>query len=122
MALGLGQIERAIALYRECLDLCQAAGERWLRQRAILPLSVALSDLRRHEEAQDLMREALTIAGDLGDDRMVVWAVEALAWDRAAAGRFEEAARLLGAAAALRGDDPSSSYDLDRARIVYRHR
>jgi predicted ATPase/DNA-binding CsgD family transcriptional regulator len=114
--LGIRQPEAAIELYRECLGLCQAAGERWLRQRAIAPLAIALSDFGSHAEAQELLREGLTIAGDLGDDRMVVWTVECLAWSRAAEGRAEEAARLLGAAAALRGAEPASAYALDRAR------
>ncbi len=116
VALGSRQTERAVDMYGECLRLCQAAGERWLRQRAIAPLAMALSDLGRHAEAQDLLREGLTIASDLGDDRMVVWTVECLAWSRAAEGRAEEAARLLGAAAALRGGEPASAYALDRAR------
>jgi non-specific serine/threonine protein kinase len=117
VAVGMRQMERAIAMYRECLRLCQEVGERWLRQRAILPLAVALSDLGRHADAEDLMRESLAIASDLGDDRMVVWSVEGLAWSQAAAGRAEEAARLLGAAEALRGEESPSAYALDRARV-----
>jgi predicted ATPase/DNA-binding CsgD family transcriptional regulator len=117
VALGMRQVERAVAMYRECLQLCQEVGERWLRQRAILPLAVALSDLGRHAEAEELMRESLAIASDLGDDRMVVWSVEGLAWGRAAGGRAEEAARLLGAVEVLRGDGPPSAYAMDRARV-----
>jgi predicted ATPase/DNA-binding CsgD family transcriptional regulator len=116
VAMGLRDAERAIVLYRECVDLCRAAGERWLRQRALLPLAVALSDLGDHAGAARLSRESLRIARDLGDDRMIVWSIEGLAWARAAEGRGEEAAALLGAAAAVRGDEPASQYAGDRER------
>jgi predicted ATPase/DNA-binding CsgD family transcriptional regulator len=116
VALGRRDAEVAIAAYRECVDLCRDAGERWVRQRAILPLAVALSDRGEHAAAQRLGRESLLIARDLGDDRMVVWSIEGLAWSRAAEGRAEDAAALLGAAAAVRGDEPASVYAADRER------
>jgi non-specific serine/threonine protein kinase len=116
VALGRRDAEVAIAAYRECVDLCRDAGERWVRQRALLPLAVALSDRADHAAAQRLGRESLLIARDLGDDRMVVWSIEGLAWSRAAEGRAEDAAVLLGAAAAVRGDEPSSVYAADRER------
>jgi non-specific serine/threonine protein kinase len=116
VAMGQRDIERAIVLYRECIDLCRDAGERWLRQRALLPLAVALSDLGEHAGSQRLGRESLRIARDLGDDRMMVWSIEGLAWSRAAEGRGEDAATLLGAAAAVRGDEPASQYGGDRER------
>jgi non-specific serine/threonine protein kinase len=116
VALGRGEPEQAILAYRECVDLCRDAGERWVRQRALLPLSVALSDGGEHGAAQQLARESLAIARDLSDDRMVVWSIEGLAWSRAAAGEAEDAAVLLGAAAAARGDEPASVYAGDRER------
>jgi predicted ATPase/DNA-binding CsgD family transcriptional regulator len=116
VAMGRRDAERAVVLYRECVDLCRDAGERWLRQRALLPLAVALSDLGDHAGAWRLCRESLRIARDLGDDRMVVWSIEGLAWARAAQGLGEEAAALLGAAAAVRGDEPASQYGGDRER------
>jgi len=116
VALGQGDLERSVALYRECVDLCRDAGERWLRQRALLPLAMALSDLGDHDGSRRLGRECLAIARDLGDDRMIVWSVECLAWSSAAAGRAEEAATLLGAAAAVRGEEPASIYGGDRER------
>jgi len=116
VALGRGDVERSVELYRECVDLCRAAGERWLRQRALLPLAMALSDLGDHDGSRRLARECLGIARDLGDDRMMVWSVECLAWASAAAGRADEAATLLGAAAAVRGDEPASIYGGDRER------
>jgi predicted ATPase/DNA-binding CsgD family transcriptional regulator len=116
VALGQRDSERAIATYRECVDLCREAGERWLRQRALLPLAIALADLGDHAGAQRLGRESLAIASELGDDRMVVWSLEGLAWSSAAEGRADAAAILLGAASAVRGDEPSSVYRGDRER------
>jgi DNA-binding CsgD family transcriptional regulator/tetratricopeptide (TPR) repeat protein len=116
VAIGQRDAERAIVLYRECIDLCRDAGERWLRQRALLPLAVALSDLGDHDGAQRLSLESLRIARHLGDDRMMVWSIEGLAWSRAAEGRADAAAALLGAAAAVRGDEPASQYGADRER------
>ncbi|HEY4026167.1 MAG TPA: LuxR C-terminal-related transcriptional regulator [Candidatus Dormibacteraeota bacterium] len=116
VALGQRDAERAITIYRECVDLCRAAGERWLRQRALLPLAIAVADMGDHAGARRLGRESLGIAWDLGDERMVVWSIEGLAWSSAAEGRAEEAATLLGAAAAVRGDEPASVYRGDRER------
>jgi predicted ATPase/DNA-binding CsgD family transcriptional regulator len=116
VAIGRRDAERAIVLYRECTDLCRESAERWLRQRALLPLAVALSDLGDNAGAQRLGRESLRIARDLGDDRMMVWSIEGLAWSRAAEGRADEAATLLGAAAAVRGEEPASQYSGDRER------
>ena len=116
VALGRRDVERSVARYRECVDLCRDAGERWLRQRALLPLAVILSDTGDHDGARRLGRESLAIARDLGDDRMMTWSIEGLAWSSAAAGRAEEAATLLGAAAAVRGDEPGSVYRGDRER------
>src|SRR5207302_916316 len=116
VAMGRRDVERAVVLYRECIDLCRDAGERWLRQRALLPLAVALSDVGDHAGAHRLGREGLRIARDLGDERMTVWSIECMAWSRAAEGRAEDAAELLGAAAAVRGDEPASQYGGDRER------
>jgi non-specific serine/threonine protein kinase len=116
VAIGQRDAERAIVLYRECVDLCRDAGERWLRQRALLPLAVALSDLGDHAGSRRLGRESLRIARHLGDDRMMIWSIEGLAWSSAAEGRAEDAAVLLGAAAAVRGEEPASQYSGDRER------
>jgi predicted ATPase/DNA-binding CsgD family transcriptional regulator len=116
VAIGRRDVERSVAMYRECVDLCRDAGERWLRQRALLPLAVTLSDTGDHHGARRLCRESLGIARDLGDDRMMVWSIECLAWTCAGAGRAEEAATLLGAAAAVRGEEPTSAYQGDRER------
>jgi non-specific serine/threonine protein kinase len=114
--LGSGDTRGAIALYRECIDLCREAGERWTRLRAALPLAVALSDLGDHQESQVLLRDSLAMARDLDDERMMAWSIEGLAWAAANEGRAEEAALLLGAAVAVRGPEPASSYALDRHR------
>jgi len=47
---------------------------------------------------------------------MIVWSIEGLAWSSAEEGRAEEAALLLGAASAVRGDEPGSVYRGDRER------
>jgi DNA-binding CsgD family transcriptional regulator len=81
-----------------------------------VPLAVVLADRGDHAGAEDLMRESLAMARDLGDERMTTWSVEGLAWCRAEAGRAEEAARLLGAASALRAPESASVYAADRQR------
>ncbi|HXM58433.1 MAG TPA: LuxR C-terminal-related transcriptional regulator [Candidatus Dormibacteraeota bacterium] len=116
VSLGRADVQAAVAMYHECVGLCRGAGERWLRQRALLPLAMALSDLGDHDAARRLARESLGIARDLGDDRMMTWSVECLAWSSAAAGRAEEAALLLGAASAVRGEEAASIYGGDRER------
>jgi predicted ATPase/DNA-binding CsgD family transcriptional regulator len=116
VALGGRDVPRSVAMYRECVELCRGAGERWLRQRALLPLAVILSDQGDHDGARALGRESLGMARDLHDERMMVWSIEGLAWSAAGAGRAEEAATLLGAAAAVRGEEATSIYQGDRER------
>ena len=116
VAAGRRDGPRAVALYRECIAVCRAADERWLRLRATVPLAVVLADGGDHAGAEGLMRESLLMARDLGDERMTSWSVEGLAWCRAEAGRAEDAARLLGAASALRAAEAASVYAADRRR------
>jgi hypothetical protein len=69
--------------------------------------------------ALDLHRQSLAAARKVGDPRAVALAFEGLAGARALAGRHEEAARLLGRAAALRKSvgaplPPAERGDVDR--------
>jgi predicted ATPase/DNA-binding CsgD family transcriptional regulator len=116
MTLGRGDPGGAVDLYRECVELCRQADEQWLRLRASLPLAVTLSEMGGHAEAEQLMREGLAAARHLDDERMMAWTVEGLAWMRAAQGQAEDAARLLGAATAIRTTEAGPANAADRAR------
>ncbi|MFC8826313.1 BTAD domain-containing putative transcriptional regulator [Streptomyces sp. NPDC057137] len=77
------------------------------------------------ETARTLHLEGFDAAYELGDPRAVALAVEGLAGARAAAGRYGDAARLLGAAAAARDSvgaplPPAERRDVDRVTAVAR--
>ena len=59
-------------------------------------------DQRDHDRARGLLAESLAIARELGDPRVVIDGLEISAYLAVAVGRMDRAARLQGAAEALR--------------------
>ncbi|HEV2239021.1 MAG TPA: tetratricopeptide repeat protein [Ktedonobacterales bacterium] len=102
VAVGRRDLERAATSYAEALVLARQVGDREL----IAACLVGLGDLalRRGDvvEAEALQHEALALYRDLGDLRRCAEGLEEVARTAGVAGRGERAARLLGAAAALR--------------------
>jgi predicted ATPase/class 3 adenylate cyclase len=97
--------ERAQEALEDCLALSRDLGDTLHLAAALCVLGeVALLDgaLGR---AEDLLRESLEIYAGLPDDRASAECVLGLAGVSASHGRYDEAARLLGAAEALRQDD-----------------
>jgi len=100
-----GEDERARALLEEGLALCRRRGD-------ILEIAMVLADLadllRAQDDAEGAMdryRESLALCGAASYARVVAQCLEGVAAVAAARGRPERAARLAGAAAALRQRD-----------------
>ena len=95
-------LERATALAEETLALSQASGDRTLLPLPLNDLGwVALlrDDLKR---AEALHKESLALSKELGGSHRTFVFLEGLACDAGAKGEAERAARLFGAAQALR--------------------
>ena len=104
-AFAAGDHEHAQKAIEECLTLSRELGDTLHQAAALCVLGeVALLD-GAVERAEGLLRESLEIYAGLPDDRASAECLLGLAAVRAGFGRFDEAARLWGAADALRGDD-----------------
>jgi len=104
-AFAAGDHEHAQEALEECLALSNELGDALHQAAALCVLGeVALLDgaLGR---AEDLLRESLGIYAELPDDRASAECLLGLAGVSASIGLFDEAARLWGAADALRQDD-----------------
>jgi predicted ATPase/DNA-binding SARP family transcriptional activator len=114
-----GDGEAASSLFEESLTVCREIGYRPGEAHALLSLSALASDRAELGEAVHLHREALALWRDMDDAEsvgMTVWRLGGLA---ALEGRFEIAARLLGASEGLREGigaivPPCDSHDYDR--------
>ena len=104
-AFAAGDHDHAQKAIEECLALSRELGDTLHQAAALCVLGeVALLD-GAVERAEGLLRESLEIYAGLPDDRASAECLLGLAGVSAGIGRFDEAARLWGAADALRGDD-----------------
>lgn len=104
-AFAAGDHQHAQEALEECLALSNELGDALHQAAALCVLGeVALLD-GALVRAEDLLRESLRIYAGLPDDRASAECLLGLAGVRASVGRFDEAARLWGAADALRQDD-----------------
>ena len=117
-AFAAGDHEHAQKAIEECLALSRELGDA-LHEAAALCLlgEVALLD-GAVERADGLLRESLEIYAGLPDDRASAECLLGLAGVRASTGRFDEAARLWGAADALRGGDALLTGELRVVRLL----
>ncbi len=100
---GRGNLARAVALYREGLTLRRELEHRLGVAMSLNNLGSALLEQGDAAEAGAQLRESLALFRDLQDRRGLAECLAGLAAMASAAGRLQEAARLGGAAAALRG-------------------
>src|SRR3954452_18736041 len=121
LAADQGDPDRAVALYEESLAHYREVGD--LRGMAICLYSLGQQAVVRGDsQAEALLVEALRDFVDLGDQSAIAETLDVLARTTAERGATLTAARLLGAAAALRArtripapDDPHYRADYDRA-------
>lgn len=92
----------ARTLAEESLAIMRALGDRREVARTLAHLGAVAVDQEDHARARGLLAESLAIARELGDPRVVIDGLETSAYLAVAVGRPDRAARLQGAAEALR--------------------
>ena len=96
-----------------------AANERWGAFHALFSLAFLALVREEPQRANDLAQHSLTLSLELGDTRGATYALEALGCIAAFEAQGRRAARLFGAAQALReplGDFQSATLQADRER------
>ena len=108
----MGEIDRARLAFGESLSLARGVGEE--SQKAAALFMIAQLDLFAGEldRAERQVRESLAIYTRVENDRDRAECLVVLAGIATAKKAFKQAARLLGAADALRGDAPLDLYEL----------
>ena len=102
VALSQGDPSSARPHLEECLSICRELGDRRTIAKATYFLGDAFDGVRDHVTARTLYEESLSLSVELGDRWISAISLEGLARVAAATGQPEAAARLLGAADAVR--------------------
>jgi predicted ATPase/class 3 adenylate cyclase len=97
-----GNLGRATELNEEAVELYRKRGRRGLLQIALDNLGWAALIRGDHQKAEALHEESLVLCRELGDKLIGLESIEGFACAAGAGGAAERAARLLGAAEALR--------------------
>ncbi len=97
-----GQYEQAAAFLEEGLALRSELGDKWGAANALANLGNVAVDQDDDARAVAAYRQSLTLCRDIGDKRTIPYCLEGLAAVACARGHAERAARLCGAADALR--------------------
>jgi predicted ATPase/DNA-binding NarL/FixJ family response regulator len=116
LARDRGDLAGAAELLRASLRDFRELDYEWAVAWSAWGLGTTLSAQGRLEEARPLLAEALQIYAKLNDPRGVPQCLEALAHIACEQAHFETAARLIGAAAALRVRTAASAPDSERER------
>lgn len=98
----MGDLSKAEQLYRQSLDLSRQVSDTRGVSAATINLGVTMLDQRLAEQADELFREALLSSKGLKDQDGVIQCLEGLAGVASLLQKPERAARLFGAALALR--------------------
>lgn len=88
---ALEQNEQAVALFEECLGLCEASGSESETASALSNLAVARLALGEHEAARDLLERALELFQKQKDLTPAAWCLNQLGDAAMVAGRCDEA-------------------------------
>jgi predicted ATPase/DNA-binding SARP family transcriptional activator len=124
--LGQGDLELAVARLEESLAMCRELGDRRNTSMALFILGMVELNRGKHAHGATLLEEGLRIARELGDRLGVTYFAWAFGKLSALQGRPVRAARLWGAAEALRGqmgmslskyDLAASGYEQDLAAV-----
>ena len=116
LARDRGDLERAGELLRASLRDFRELDYAWAAAWSAWGLGTTLIARGRLEEACPLLAEALRIYTDVNDPRGVAQCQEAFAHVATEQARYETAARLIGAAAALRARVAARAPDAEQAR------
>jgi predicted ATPase/DNA-binding XRE family transcriptional regulator len=102
VAFGKGNPARAEQLFDESEKLLRAAGSRWNLAANLSIRAVTTAMRGDHAQSIALLRESLSLALRLHDTQIAAYSLEGLAGASAMLGEVRRAARLFGAAEALR--------------------
>ena len=102
--------DRAMACAEECIELSEAASERWCAALARWVQALVQWQLGRGPRARTYARDVLRLKEPFGDRMGMAMSVEVVAWAEAAAGHATESARLLGAVQAALGSIGASLF------------
>jgi len=94
----LGEPDKAVALSREALAICDERGELWGRSYVRYALALARWMLGEFDEARVDLTDGVRVAGLFGDVLATALMIELLAWVESEAGKHERSAELLGVA------------------------
>jgi non-specific serine/threonine protein kinase len=117
LARDRGDLDNAAELLRASLRDFRELDYPWAVAWSAWGLGTTLSAQGRLEEARPLLAEALQVYIDVNDPRGVAQCQEALAYVASEQAHYETAARLTGAAAALRARVAARPPDAEQARI-----
>jgi predicted ATPase/DNA-binding NarL/FixJ family response regulator len=118
LARDRGSLGTAASLLRQSLRDFRELHHTWAVAWSAWGLGTTLSAQGRLDEALPLLAEALQIYAEVSDPRGVPQCLEALAHAACEMALFETAARLIGAAAALRAQMAASAPDAEQARTL----
>ena len=102
VALAEGDFERAARLFDESEELLRAAGSLWHLSANLSIRAITAAMRGDHAQTLALLRESLSLALRLRDTQNAAYGLEGLAGALAMLGHERRAARLFGAAEALR--------------------
>ena len=111
-----GDLDNAAELLRASLRDFRELDYPWASAWSAWGLGTTLSAQGRPDEACPLLAEALRIYTDVNDSRGIAQCLEALAYVASERALYESAARLIGAAAALREQVAAHQLDTEQAR------
>ncbi|TMR94651.1 helix-turn-helix transcriptional regulator [Nonomuraea basaltis] len=92
----LGRSDQAVALFKECLAICEARHEHWFRSYTLWVFGIEMWKQGDTARGVEMEREAIRLKQPFDDRLGIALCVEALAW-MAADDQAERAAVLLGA-------------------------
>ena len=111
-----GDLDNAAELLRASLRDFRELDYPWASAWSAWGLATTLSAQGRPDEACPLLADALRIYTDVNDSRGIAQCLEALAYVASERALYESAARLIGAAAALREQVAAHQLDTEQAR------
>jgi predicted ATPase len=115
-----GNRERALELFELSAIQCEQVGFTWMQANAVGDVADLSFELGRTDIAEKRGREAVRLAGQVGDRQLVVFTIALLALIAAETGRVERAGRLWGAIEAEEGRGPLGQWDHERAEYATR--
>jgi tetratricopeptide (TPR) repeat protein len=110
LALQKGNYKKALTLLREAVELKTKLGYQTALPHSLHGIALACFQLRRHEESAATLKESLKLVHELRDRYAVAVCLSLASSIAVARGRWDQAARLLAMADALKAESGSPSF------------